>query len=196
MFITFDISDDASQKITAYAEDIHANGGITPELAANVKCMADWIGMALISHRNGSVLRERFGIYESFCYDDSFRIVFEQAEIPDEGEIRNAARPKFQQDTRILGRLRENFGFEYKGELTDAVTKFSVSDISKHGDSETVILARPAFANEDGFTAAEKGTAVHCFLQFADFEALQKDFESEKQRLISDFIIIKIVKSN
>ena len=96
----------------------------------------------------------------------------------------SAVRPRTQQDKRILDALRVSFAFEYNGEFTDAVTKFSVSDISKHDDSETVILARPAFANEDGFTAAEKGTAVHCFLQFADFEALQTDFESEKQRLI------------
>ena len=185
LFITLDTSETAEGKLAKYAADIHVSKGITPSLASDVNCMADWIGMALIAHRNGSVLREKFGIFESFCYDDRFRIVFEQAELPDSGEIRDAAsKPRLQQDIRVLNKLRDNFAFEYKGTLTDAVTKFSVSDISKHGDGETVILSRPAFANEDGMTAAEKGTAVHSFLQFADFKALESDFEGEKQRLV------------
>ena len=184
LFITFDTSDAAAGDIVRTAESIHANRGITPDLAANVKSMADWIGMALIAHRDGSVLRKKFGIYESFCYDDSFKIMFEQAKLPDSSNIRNAVRPRLQQDKRILDTLRENFAFDYQSVLTDAVTKFSVSDISKHGDGETVILSKPAFANEDGFTAAQKGTAVHSFLQFADFEALETDFEDEKQRLV------------
>lgn len=33
-------------------------------------------------------------------------------------------------------------------------------------------------------TAAEKGTALHRFLQFTDFKNLEADFEKEKKRML------------
>ena len=187
LFITMDISEKNGERLRAFAESIHADRGISPDTAAAADRMADWIDMAVIAHKNGAVLREKFGIYESFCYDDSFVIELENGVLPDTGSFRAAVQKvKHQRDAAVMDKLRDSLSFRYDGILTDAVTKFSVSDISGHGDSETVMLMRPAFKNDDGFTAAEKGTAVHSFLQFADFNALETDFEKEKQRLVKD----------
>ncbi len=204
LFITLDISDTATKKALQFAADIHENKGITPSLAGSVNSMSDWLTMCLIAHRQGSTLREIFEIYESYCYDDDFPLSFETV-VPDteyqpisEVEISDTSL-----DEEVVNKLRENFNAKYDDSLVDVISKLSVSDISKNDETQVLLLKRPDFASDDGnLTPAERGTAIHEFLQFADFEALEKEaavkgfmhltdfylleknFEEEKQRLV------------
>jgi ATP-dependent helicase/nuclease subunit A len=46
--------------------------------------------------------------------------------------------------------------------------------------------ARPAFLSQTGMTPAERGTAMHTFLQFADYHAAAADARRELERLASN----------
>ena len=46
-----------------------------------------------------------------------------------------------------------------------------------------IATARPAFLQAEGMTAAQKGTATHTFMQFADYAAAAQDAAAEVQRL-------------
>ena len=64
--------------------------------------------------------------------------------------------------------------------------KVSASKLAAQQDgSREVTLSRPAWLGEQGLTPAQRGTALHAFLQFADFESFQRDPEGERRRLVS-----------
>lgn len=91
--------------------------------------------------------------------------------------------------------LENNFNYKYKNEdYTKIPLKLSVSELAKDNNNFKLELKNPNF--DEGMTPAEKGTAMHEFLQYANYENAQKDIESEIDRLVKDeFISIKQAKS-
>ena len=74
-------------------------------------------------------------------------------------------------DPALTARLREGFGWQYPAAPLAAVpAKVSVTSIVHKAEQTT--LERPGFLSKDGLTAAEMGTALHAFLEHADFAAL------------------------
>ncbi|MEG2405367.1 MAG: PD-(D/E)XK nuclease family protein, partial [Oscillospiraceae bacterium] len=65
--------------------------------------------------------------------------------------------------------------------------KVSVSSIV-HGSVQRT-LARPSFLYAKGLTAAERGTALHSFLQFADFAKAGANLQGEVDRLVENAFI-------
>ena len=185
LFITLNCNSSAVKKAQSLAGIIYEQGGITPKIAASADSMADWLYMCLISHSKSAKLRELFEIYESFRYDFDFEIEYEICTEHDSHE-QIAAMPdrRSSSDSEIKRKLREMISFKYDLSLSALTAKLSVSDISKNENDFDAPLKRPAFAIESGgLTPAEKGTALHKFLQFADFAALEKDIGSELERL-------------
>lgn len=188
LFITLDVSEKNAKKAAEFSADIYKNQGITSELSGSVNSMNDWLLMCLISQRNAAPLREALGIFESFCFDDDFKLSFDKVS-PDEDyqpitDLNHADENLY--DEKAVRILRDNFSFNYDDSLVDVMSKLSVSDISKNDESQLLLLKRPEFASDDGeMSPAEKGTAIHGFLQFADFHLLSQDFEAEKERMVN-----------
>lgn len=90
-----------------------------------------------------------------------------------------------QPDSALFAALQANFTREDPdAALCTLPAKLSVSAISK--DATQPVLARPAFLYREGLTAAERGTAQHSFLQFADFDAAVRDLPAELDRLVRE----------
>lgn len=187
LFITVNRSESEADKAQEYAADIYINQGITSSLVSSAKSMGDWILMTLLSHRKSGYLREIFGVYESFVNNDDFLISYEDVR-PNENfeEYKNSEEAQVNTvDNETVKKLRKYFEFEYDLTLAELNSKLSVSDVSKKDDSDSFILSRPMFMTESGeLTAAEKGTALHRFLQFTDFQKLEDDFKKEKKRML------------
>ena len=136
----------------------------------------------LLSHRKSGRLREVFGIYESYVNDDDFEISFEELKPDNDYETiidTNEGKDSIE-DNKISDRLRAAFEFKYDLKLSELNSKLSVSDVAKNDDSVNFILSRPAFMTESGkLTAAEKGTALHRFLQFTDFKNLEDVYKRQ-----------------
>ena len=62
-------------------------------------------------------------------------------------------------------------------------TKLSVSQVVKEGPGHR-FLRRPSFLRHDELTPAQKGNAIHKFMQFADFKAASRSPEEEIARLV------------
>jgi ATP-dependent helicase/nuclease subunit A len=74
-------------------------------------------------------------------------------------------------DEALVRQLRAGFAWRYPSAALNAVpAKVSVTSVVHKAEATT--LERPAFLSADGLTAAEMGTALHAFLQHADFAAL------------------------
>ena len=185
LFLSLDISEKRLEKYAELAECIYRSGGITPGLTASAMRMEDWIAEAVLYHPSGAELRERCGVYESICGNTDSKLCFEE---PDIEKIRSGytdtVSERYTEPDRIkTDKLIKMLDFEYDRTYVEKTTKFSVSDIAKN-DEMFLMPGRPAFAREDGLSAAEKGTAVHCFLQFAEFKKLENGFEQERDRMI------------
>ena len=186
IFITLDKSESAIKRAQGFAEEIYSSEGITPYLAASVKSMSDWLYMCLLSHSKSAQLREDFEIYESFRYDNDFEIQYIHCEAPCDAEEKfiEPAAERAEADSALTEKLHDMFSFDYDTSLSSLTAKLAVSEISKGESDFGSILRRPEFAREEkGLTPAEKGTALHKFLQFADFTVLSDDPSSELQRL-------------
>ena len=74
-------------------------------------------------------------------------------------------------DPALVDGLREGFVWRYPAaELAAVPAKVSVTSIVHKAEQTT--LERPGFLSKDGLTAAEMGTALHAFLEHADFARL------------------------
>lgn len=85
-------------------------------------------------------------------------------------------------DVEKAGRLAEVFSFTYP-HGAPALSKTTVSRILAEENRAQCLTRRPSVCSSDGRTAAEKGTAMHRFMQYADFASAERDIESEITRL-------------
>ena len=84
--------------------------------------------------------------------------------------------------------IRKNLTLKYQYQAdTQLPTKISVSEISK-ADAPP-LLRVPDFDGERELSSAQKGTAIHTFMQFADYKAAKEDCKAEALRLVSQGFI-------
>ena len=84
----------------------------------------------------------------------------------------------------IRGRLSYRYPF---AALNGLAAKRSVSQLVKRQEGterEFACQSRPAFLMEAGLTPAERGTALHAFMQYADYERAARDLQGEQERLV------------
>ena len=170
-----------------------AGAGETLNRQAN--SFADWLRAALLVHPFGGPLRRLAGDLElPFVFTESEITVSVQEAGPEpepsgQEPEQPAAAPA---DPAMVAGLQEGFAWHYPAaELAAVPAKVSVTSIVHKAEQTT--LERPAFLSRDGLTAAEMGTALHAFLEHADFSALaaakaagglEKAILAERQRQV------------
>ncbi|EFB76371.1 UvrD-helicase domain-containing protein [Subdoligranulum variabile] len=86
-----------------------------------------------------------------------------------------------QPDVSLRRALEETFAWHNPREKLQKIpAKVSVSAVT-HG-ARPVALERPAFLQKSGMTGAERGTAIHAFLQSVPFDGPAPDLQAEVQR--------------
>ncbi len=90
-----------------------------------------------------------------------------------------------QPDEQLAEQLRQRLRYTYPlAGLARIPAKAGVSTLShSETDKGRIAAARPAFLQAGGLTPAQRGTALHTFMQFADYQAAQEDPAAEAQRL-------------
>ena len=86
-------------------------------------------------------------------------------------------------DEALLDTLRQSFAWcNPRAPLQKIPAKVSVSAVA-HA-ARPVALERPAFLQKTGMTGAERGTAIHAFMQSVPFDGTAPDLDAEVQRQI------------
>ena len=81
-------------------------------------------------------------------------------------------------------KLKEKFEFLYPNIAETLVpSKVSVTELIKGDDNAFYFSEKPEFLSKAGLTPAERGTAAHKFMQFANYKAAKADIEAELLRL-------------
>jgi len=68
--------------------------------------------------------------------------------------------------------------------LTQLPAKVTASELAGKISKVKNTLSRPRFMSSFGLTPAERGTALHEFMQFADYEAASHDAQAECDRIV------------
>ncbi len=131
---------------------------------------AEWLRAALLVHPNGGPLRRLAGDLQlpAAPTDSTITLL-----IPDEVPAPPPAEPASADpaDSALTETLRAGFGWQYPAAgLAGVPAKVSVTSIVHKAGASA--LERPAFLAKDGLSAAEMGTAIHAFMEHADFAAL------------------------
>ncbi len=87
--------------------------------------------------------------------------------------------------------MKQKLNFKYAySQLNGIASKYAVTSmIEKVTDREYFYSSRPSFESAKGLTPGERGTAMHKFLEVADFETASKDVETEIKRLCENGFI-------
>ena len=103
---------------------------------------------------------------------------------PEEAPAEAEEPPRPEADPALVETLRQGFGWRYPAAaLADIPAKVSVTSLVHAAEQTT--LERPGFLSKDGLTAAEMGTALHAFLEHADFGALAAVRDAEDDAVLA-----------
>ncbi len=167
-----------------WAMELDACGGVPDILAltGTNNGFARWLSLALLSHPDGGALRELCGWEElgrRMNTAGHFAVSFHRplAQQEEQEAPERTAEPQ----AAAVRQLLEGFAAPVPAAAALPV-KVSVSALSHKNLAP--VLDKPAFLYKQGMTAAQKGTALHLFLQVADLAAARKDPDAELARLI------------
>lgn len=114
--------------------------------------------------------------------------IISRSEDGDEAEVTEKALPDSAKILDYEEVIRKNLTLKYQHQAdTELPTKISVSEISK--SDAPPVLRVPNFDEEKELSAAQRGTAIHTFMQFADYKAAKENRSLEVERLVSQGFI-------
>lgn len=164
--------------------------GISPYTVRKAKSAAEWLMLCALCHPDGGALRKAAGAGGGAVFREDYtpwKVSLETYAPPEQEEaLPEARQEEALPDMALYERLKAEIGFTYPYE--DALglpVKVAASKLAaEQGGSRELTLSRPAWMGEKGMTPAERGIALHEFMQFADFSAVLEHPEQELQRLV------------
>ena len=150
-------------------------------------CYADWLIMAAALHPASADL---FGqsAFRSPEGEKPFLTIRFAAAAPAEAAAPSAPpASEAEEAAELCALLTDRFSYRYPyAALGKLVAKTGVSRLAEEaaGDADYVFSEKPAFLDRSGLTAAERGTATHKFMQFADYPSAAADLDREVERLV------------
>lgn len=183
-FIAFASVENLENKIAKFAPGI-ANGKIDPVLCRRYLSDGDFIISAAMMHRGGDVLRELSPVEIKVCDSDfDFDVDLLQSEQA-ESAAPEIIKPAPNED--IVAEIEKSVSFKYGGiDYCNEPAKRNASALDAAEDDSPdlpIILGKPAFMSTTGLDAAQRGTAMHAFMQFCDFKSAAADLDGEISRL-------------
>lgn len=184
-FITFAYCDNHEKLITRLSNNI-SNGRINPYICSKINNDAELLLMCAILHPDGSVLRE---ITDSATVpqDTDFRLDVNIIE-PSENDESVAEEKPIKPDINIVEEIRNKLAYKYeRQELSVLSAKLVASSLDGNDDDfDYLTSSKPAFLSKKGMTPAERGTAMHTFMQYCDYNKASLNIDDEIERLKRD----------
>ena len=166
----------SSLKLPALCAAAEATG---PEAMRSMTSWAGWILTAALLHPDSSALWE----YTSFLPHHRLTevpLTIRLVALPENAEQPPAPRAP-QPDPATVEMLKASFAWHSpRAALEKVPAKVSVSAVA-HA-ARPVALERPAFLQKTGMTGAERGTAIHAFMQSVPFDGPAPDLDAEVKR--------------
>ncbi len=189
----------ADKLLGSLSSQIQPGRKIAPYAVRSCKSIAEWLLLCALRHPDGTLLRERAGISSLITEQagEPWKIRLLRAQADEILEEKQETLEALLPDKELLKELKRKIEFQYPGSALSGVpAKVTASDLaSRQEEREYAATARPAFLSKKGMTPAERGTALHTFLQYASWEEAAKDPEKELLRLVKDRFITEEQKN-
>lgn len=183
-----------NQKLSAYYRRSLKN---TSGVHDNAFGFYDWIFETICAYKSASVLFEDYSFERSKAIVDEtncFSVSVHKLHESFYGISSENNKISEEKISAYAEKIKQRISFEYPfTRLTKIPAKLSVSDINTSlinenqpvFDKDKADIKKPRFLSEELCTPAEKGTATHLFMQFADFSLAEKNAFDEAKRLLS-----------
>lgn len=194
LFINLKAGEKALKRVRNSIDRMLLRNGDISEEVSTAEMFADWLWALLMMHEDfAAALRDKcLEIPEHFIkfHEKLFDIVnaepVGQAVQIQETEVKEKSAP----DPEICREIMEMISTVYDRSLSDMPAKLSVTQITrklKDEDEEFDFrLKRPKFISGDGqLSGTERGTAIHTYFQYCDFDSAIDDPEAELERMVS-----------
>lgn len=147
-----------------------------------------WILAAMLRHPSAVCLRSRLSVKIPDVLEDDNEWDVRVFSKPDAEAAEETVDSAPVSDETLESQLRERFAYRYPYEaLASVPVKLAASAVAHAGRTrQYAATAVPAFLRKSGLTAAEKGTATHAFMQYANWAVAATDVEAEKARLVAE----------
>ncbi|MBQ5840957.1 MAG: helicase-exonuclease AddAB subunit AddA, partial [Clostridia bacterium] len=165
--------------------DLPEGQALSPASLLYAASPGEWMLAAALRHPDFGGLRQTPDRTISLPSEKSWRVEISTPTTAEEQmeEKRLAVVPA---DEALVARLQERLRYRYPYEALGGVpAKLAASQLSHEQMSrEYIARSRPTFLEKEGMTAAQRGTALHTFMQFADYGKAAADTGAEAQRLV------------
>jgi len=182
---------DCEKYLSSLAGSAECGERIDPFTVSSAKSESDWILTALLRHPAARDFRLMANLEEKFVLPDEtpWKFTFEY-----ETEGEKAAAPeevrKAEINPELYRTLIEREKWRYPFAASEKIpAKAGVSSLT-HQEMHRKMLfsAKP---NGENLSGADRGTALHTFMQFCDFDLAKADPEAEIERLLEKRFITK-----
>ncbi len=181
-------SADWNKELSKIAANIREEKLIDPFSVINFSSYSDCILSSLIRHPDAHSLRNAAGISAgvSLPCDTPLKaeIIADDFEDIEAAEEIICAAP----DKAMIKEIEKRLSFVYPyAELDGIVAKRIASKLdSEEIGGEYFASRKPSFVGKEKMTPAQRGTATHRFMQFADYKKAGESVENELRRLVED----------
>lgn len=181
-------SKDWSKELGKISASIREEKLIDPFTVMSFTSYAECILAPLLRHPDAHALRNAAEIDASVAIpcDTPLKTQIIRDEIEDFNEAVEIKTAEPNEET--VAEIRTRLGYVYPySELDGIVAKRIASNLdSEEIGGEYFASRRPAFVSKDKLTPAQRGTATHRFMQFADYTYAGENVEKELERLVKD----------
>ena len=168
-------------------ENLQENGKLAPLAAREVSGIFGWLLPVVLQTPEGRKLANdlcgKCPPVSKYLQDINLLVNYAEAGeyIPKEKDSKSLP----QEDLKLTKEIEQIFAYKYPfAELNSIEIKTSVSELTKQAAShEFCATRRPAFLSAKGLTPTERGTALHKFMQYADFKKVAENPVDEVERL-------------
>jgi ATP-dependent helicase/nuclease subunit A len=178
--------DNVSGKLSSLAANILGDPSLPPFGVSCCKSYADWILYAALRHPAASLLRDKAGVYMPVInadFDLQIVMVGNQSSNGHTHENPVCVAP----DPELKAQLESILSYSYPyAVLSRSASKRSASgsDLAS-ANTDYFASSRPSFISKKGLTPAQRGTALHIFMNYMDFNNARDNLKNEIERIKS-----------
>ncbi|MBQ6267025.1 MAG: helicase-exonuclease AddAB subunit AddA [Clostridia bacterium] len=176
---------DWSKRLAAIAAKAGTQPQIPPFTVNGFSRYSEVLLAALVRHPDAHALRMAAGLPSDWTVpcDTPLRAEIVRPELSEAEQAQTRTLPA--PDPAIVAQLRDQLAYVYPYAPLHGVVAKRIASRMEGAETDTTYFAsaRPAFMSKEGLTPAQRGTATHRFMEFADFRAAAADPAAELRRL-------------
>jgi ATP-dependent helicase/nuclease subunit A len=190
-FISFISMKDVQTHINGLSKKI-IGGYISPIIVKKAQNDGDLLLLTALLHKDASSLRKLCERNIEFDTNSSFALKVDFSNDDTKAETAQEDIASF--NSELVDEIREKLSYSYdKSALSAYSSKRSASQLDERERGYKYFAkSKPAFLSKSELTPAQRGTAMHTFMQFCDYELAKADLEKEINRLTESSYITEI----